>query len=128
MAKTPWQRTVLKPCSRNSTAVFTQAIIPTILLNMQYSARIPQGSWILVTGVNGLVASHTAQQALKAGYKVRGTVRDAGKNQWMRETFDEKYGPGNFELVTVKDLAADGAFDDAIKGKWSSCTLQSHLD
>lgn len=85
---------------------------------MQYSPRITPGSWILVTGVNGLVASHTAVQALEAGYKVRGTVRDEAKAEWMRGYFDEKYGPGRFELVTVRDLAADGAFDDAVKG-WS---------
>ena len=85
---------------------------------MQYSPRIPKGSWILVTGVNGLVASHTAVQALEAGYKVRGTMRDESKAQWMKEKLDKDYGPGNFELVVVKDLAADGAFDEAIKG-WS---------
>lgn len=51
----------------------------------------------------------------KAGYKVRGTVRDPDKASWMKDRF-EQYGKSNFELVAVDDMAADGAFDDAVKG------------
>ncbi len=48
---------------------------------------------------------------------VRGTVRDATKNAWIRGHFDEKYGAGKHELVEVKNLSADGALDEAVKGK-----------
>jgi nucleoside-diphosphate-sugar epimerase len=82
---------------------------------MQFQPRLPLGSRILVTGVNGLVASNVAAQALSFGYKVRGTVRNIEKAQWMQDRFDKEY-PGSFELVAVPDLAADGAFDDAVKG------------
>lgn len=86
------------------------------------NARIPAGSWILVTGVNGLVASNTANLLLEYGYRVRGTVRDAAKSSWLQERFDRQYGPGKFELVTVKDLAQEKAFDEAVKGFRSSQT------
>ncbi|KAH6715236.1 hypothetical protein BKA61DRAFT_722126 [Leptodontidium sp. MPI-SDFR-AT-0119] len=78
--------------------------------------RIPVGSWILVTGVNGMVASNIASLLLEMGYKVRGTVRNVEKASWMQEKFDKLYGKNNFELVSVADLADEGAFDEAVKG------------
>lgn len=83
---------------------------------MYPNARIPVGSWILVTGVNGLVASTTANLLLEMGYKVRGTVRSPAKTNWIQEKFDTLYGKGNFELVAAEDLAKEGAFDEAVKG------------
>ncbi|KAK7538897.1 hypothetical protein IWX49DRAFT_565571 [Phyllosticta citricarpa] len=77
---------------------------------------IPKGSTILVTGVNGLIGSHVADQLIKFGYKVRGTVREPSKHKWIEELFEKSYGPGKIELVSMKDMAADGAFDEAIKG------------
>lgn len=77
---------------------------------------IPQGSIVLVTGANGYIGSHTADQLLLAGYKVRGTVRDASRAQWLQELFDEKYGHGKFELFVVSEMNVDGAFDEAVKG------------
>lgn len=76
---------------------------------------IPSGSLILVTGVNGLIASHIAEQCLNAGYRVRGTTRDAKKNAWIKdvESFSKS---GAFELVEVEDMTTDGAFDEAVKG------------
>lgn len=77
---------------------------------------VPKGSTVLVTGANGLLGSHVADQFLEHGYKVRGTVRDTGKNAWLQALFDKKYGEGRFELFTVADLSAEGAFDEAVKG------------
>ncbi|KAL5313497.1 hypothetical protein ACEPPN_019230 [Leptodophora sp. 'Broadleaf-Isolate-01'] len=77
---------------------------------------IPSGSTVLVTGVNGFLASHIADQFLRLGYSVIGTVRDAAKNAWLTRLFDRKYGEGRFELVTVEDIAVDGAYDLAVKG------------
>ena len=86
---------------------------------MQFEPRLQPGSKILVTGVNGLVASHVADQALRAGYNVVGTVRDAKKAQWMKDRFEKEYGKGCFEISTVPDMAAEGAFDEAVKGNVS---------
>ncbi|KAE9962155.1 hypothetical protein EG328_000842 [Venturia inaequalis] len=84
-------------------------------INAIPNPAIPPGSLILVTGVNGLIASHVAEQCLNAGYRVRGTTRDAKKHAWMKnvESFSK---PGAFELFEVKDMTKDGAFDEAVKG------------
>ncbi|KAK7716924.1 hypothetical protein SLS64_002467 [Diaporthe eres] len=77
---------------------------------------VPKGSTVLVTGANGLLGSHIADQFLEYGYKVRGTVRDTEKNAWLQALFDKKYGKGSFELFKVADLTSEGAFDEAVKG------------
>jgi nucleoside-diphosphate-sugar epimerase len=77
---------------------------------------LPVGSIILVTGVNGFIGSHVGDQILAAGYKVRGTVRDAKKNAWLSEFFDSRYGKDKFELVEIADLSASGALDETLKG------------
>ncbi|CAM1501447.1 Fc.00g034310.m01.CDS01 [Cosmosporella sp. VM-42] len=78
---------------------------------------IPKGSRILITGANGWVGSQVVNQFLASGYKVRGTVRDPVKTEWLVALFDGKYGKGNFELVTVEDMNRDGAYDEVVKGK-----------
>ncbi|KAJ7663854.1 NAD-P-binding protein [Mycena polygramma] len=82
------------------------------------TTTIKQGSLVLVTGVNGFIASHVADQLLAAGYNVRGTTRSAEKAKWLYELFDncKKYGPGRFAAVSVVDMGSDGAFDEAVKG------------
>jgi uncharacterized protein YbjT (DUF2867 family) len=80
------------------------------------SPAIAPGSTVLVTGANGFVGAHVADQLLQQGYKVRGTVRDASKHQWLVDRFSQKYGPDRFEIVTVKDMREPGAFDDAVSG------------
>ncbi|KAB2580941.1 Aldehyde reductase 2 [Lasiodiplodia theobromae] len=79
-------------------------------------SALPRGSLVLVTGVNGFLASHVADQLLQSGFWVRGTVRSLEKNQWVQDLFDQKYGAGKFSLVHVPDMAADNAFDEAVKG------------
>ncbi|RSL67566.1 hypothetical protein CEP53_002970 [Fusarium sp. AF-6] len=74
------------------------------------------GSWVVVTGVSGLVGSHVADQVLQAGYKVCGTTRSRGKNSWTEEHFQTKYSSQNFELVEVLDMAVKGAFDKVVAG------------
>ncbi|KAI2603966.1 aldehyde reductase [Hypoxylon fragiforme] len=74
------------------------------------------GSLVVVTGVNGFVGSHIADQLLQYGYRVRGTVRSISKNQWVKPLFEQKYGPGKFELLEVSDMVQNGAFDEAAKG------------
>lgn len=78
---------------------------------------IPYGSTIVVTGCSGFIGSHVADQVINAGYKVRGTSRDANKNKWLKDYFDNKHGEGKFELVSVPDLTKDNAFEDVVKGR-----------
>ncbi|KAI0969331.1 hypothetical protein F4678DRAFT_463592 [Xylaria arbuscula] len=69
---------------------------------------LPKGSLILVTGASGYIASNIIFEALKAGYRVRGTSRSAGKN--------EVFQSDDYEGVVVPNFDADGAFDDAVRG------------
>jgi len=78
---------------------------------------IPKDAIVLVTGVNGYIGSHVADQFLEAGYRVRGTARDLRKTEGLKELWEKKYGPSRFEFLTVQDMAEEGAFDEAVKGK-----------
>ena len=79
---------------------------------------IPKGSTVLITGANGLIGSHIADQFLKFGYKVRGVVRDPQKHAYLSSLFDRKYGSNLFELVGIPGVEVEGAFKDVIKGTW----------
>jgi nucleoside-diphosphate-sugar epimerase len=80
------------------------------------SAAIPKDSIVLVTGVNGYIGSHVADQLMEAGYRVRGTTRSASKVQDLGALWEKKFGPGRFEVAIVKDMSHEGAFDEAVKG------------
>ncbi len=83
----------------------------------EMETNIPQGSWVMVTGATGFVGSHVAKAFLERGFRVRGTVRDLDRASWLTNDVMKKYADrGDFELAHVPDLAADGAFDEAIKG------------
>ena len=92
-----------------------------MLLNLNgKSPTVAPGSIILVTGVNGYIASHVADQLIQAGYIVRGTTRDIAKTAWVKKMFEDRYGPGKFGAVVVNDMAEPGAFDEACKGELTS--------
>lgn len=79
---------------------------------------LPPGSWILITGANGFIASHTALQFLQRGYRVRGTVRSLTKASWLltHPLFKPYADNGCLELFVVPDMVVPGAFDEAVKG------------
>ena len=77
---------------------------------------IPKGSLILVTGVNGFIASHIVDQLLERGYRVRGTVRDASKNGWLQELFEKRHPTGSLELVSVPDGTKPEVYPEILKG------------
>ena len=74
------------------------------------------GSLVVVSGATGNIGSHVVDQLLRAGFRVRGTVRDAERGGWVKEHFGAKYGADRIEIVEVKDMGAPGAFDEAVKG------------
>lgn len=84
------------------------------------SPAIPKGSLVLVTGVNGYIASHVADQLMEAGYRVRGTTRSLSKVEGLSAFWEKKFGKDRFEFVTVIDMSHDGAFAEAIKGNMAS--------
>ncbi|KAL2145828.1 hypothetical protein VTI28DRAFT_6125 [Corynascus sepedonium] len=77
---------------------------------------IPPDALILVTGANGLIASHVVNQLLAFGYRVRGTVRSATRCAYLTTLFDTRHGPGRFELIEVPDVTRPGAWDAAVCG------------
>jgi nucleoside-diphosphate-sugar epimerase len=82
----------------------------------EIKTTIPKGSWILVTGASGFVATHVVKEFLQRGYKVRGTVRDLDKYSWLvQDLFKTDADNNNFDIVQVPDLAAEHAFDAAVK-------------
>ena len=73
-----------------------------------------QGETVLVTGASGFVAAHVLNEFLEHGYHVRGTVWSEETAAKVRKTH-AKYGD-KLSFTIVKDVAAPGAFDEAVKG------------
>jgi nucleoside-diphosphate-sugar epimerase len=69
---------------------------------------------VLVTGITGFVGTEVALTFLRSGYRVRGTGRSAAQLERWIGAFPEHKDA--FEFTIVPDMAADGAFDEAVKG------------
>ncbi|KAJ5800795.1 uncharacterized protein N7518_002863 [Penicillium psychrosexuale] len=78
------------------------------------SYLLPADSLVLVTGANGFIASHTIDQLLAKGFRVRGTVR--APKPWLNAFFDERYGKGRFETLVITNLGDAQELDKAMKG------------
>ena len=74
------------------------------------------GETIFVTGVNGLLGSHVADQLLERGYNVCGAVRDVEKSAWLQDYFDDKHKQAKFKIVAVPDMSVEGCYDEVING------------
>lgn len=73
---------------------------------------LPRGSLILVTGATGFIGANVVYEALKAGYKVRGTSRSEDRAKDTHKIFNNN---PNYSAVAVPDIHAEGAFDEALK-------------
>jgi nucleoside-diphosphate-sugar epimerase len=74
---------------------------------------LPQGSLILVTGASGYIGSHVVNEALAAGYKVRGTARSQEKCASTKKTFNNN---PNYSTAVVANFEVESAFDEAMQG------------
>lgn len=74
---------------------------------------LPRGSLILVTGATGMIGSHVVNEALNAGYRVRGTSRSQERGDYTVQVF--QHHP-NYSTALVKDVQPDGAWDGAMRG------------
>ncbi|KZT58659.1 NAD(P)-binding protein [Calocera cornea HHB12733] len=76
-------------------------------------------SLIVVVGITGYIASQTGLQALKAGYRVRGTVRNKAKAEELRAAYAKEgadVSPENLEFVDLDDLLSEAQFEAAFTG------------
>ena len=72
---------------------------------------------VLVTGGSGFVATHCIDQLLRAGYRVRTSVRSLARASDVRTTLKAAGTPGLEALSFVAaDLGADTGWDKAIAG------------
>lgn len=69
---------------------------------------------ILLTGASGFMAAHILNSLLSHGHHVRGTVRSESSADKVRSTHSQYSDLLTFAIV--KDVAASGAFDEAVKG------------
>ena len=75
------------------------------------------GEWVLVTGGSGFLGAHCILELLKAGYRVRTTVRSAKREADVLAML--KAGgaePGGTLSFAVADLMADAGWPDAVAG------------
>ena len=82
---------------------------------------------VLVTGINGFIGGHVADQFLEAGYNVRGTARTISRADTIKQCLTEKHGKGRLEVVAVPAIAIDGAFEEAVKGMSSNHVPDIHI-
>jgi nucleoside-diphosphate-sugar epimerase len=55
---------------------------------------------VVITGISGYIGLHCAAEALRSGYRVRGSVRNASKEQGVRDTLAASVDTANLEFVT----------------------------
>jgi dihydroflavonol-4-reductase len=70
---------------------------------------------VLVTGVSGFIAKHCAVELLRAGYRVRGTVRSLARSAQVTDTLARHADTSRLELAEA-DLEADDGWDEALAG------------
>jgi len=66
---------------------------------------------VLLTGGSGFIAAHCLDQLLAHGHEVVTTVRSDEKGQFLVDSHKGK----KVSYVIVKDIAQEGAFDEAVK-------------
>ncbi|KAK4692840.1 hypothetical protein P7C70_g9045, partial [Phenoliferia sp. Uapishka_3] len=76
---------------------------------------------VVVTGSNGHLAQHTVDQLLSLphGPRVRGTVRTEETKKMILQHYRSVDGgekSGRLEVYVVKDMLAEGAFDEVVRG------------
>jgi len=73
------------------------------------------GKTLLVTGINGYIASSLGELILSKGYNLRGTSRSIHSTDPLVNGALASYA-SRIEIVEVPDMTVPGAFDKAVKG------------
>jgi dihydroflavonol-4-reductase len=78
---------------------------------------------VFITGVSGYIGLHCAAEALKAGYRVKGSVRSRAKETEVRESLAAaSIDTEHLEFVEL-DLNSDQGWDKAVEG----CSFMLHV-
>ena len=71
---------------------------------------------VLLTGISGYIGEHCALELLKAGYAVRGSLRNMSKEAGIRNTIEREFGNSeNLEFCEL-NLLEDKGWDTAMQG------------
>lgn len=81
------------------------------------------GKTVLITGINGYIASRIGHDLLKKGYKIRGTSRSKPSTEALLNGTYKEFA-GRVEMVSVPDMTIPGAFDEAVKGAYHARTCK----
>jgi GDP-D-mannose dehydratase len=73
------------------------------------------GKTLLITGINGYIASVLGQLALSKGYSLRGTARRGASSEPLLAGPYAAYKE-RVKIYEVPDMTTDGAFDAAAQG------------
>lgn len=75
------------------------------------------GDLVLITGATGHLGFRVLRYALEAGYSVRAAVRSEvkGENVRSNKAITAKENQSGLSFVTVPDILAPGAYDEAVK-------------
>lgn len=78
---------------------------------------------VLVTGIGGFIGLHVALALLKAGYQVRGTLRDPARGKGIRDALGAAGGDVSRLDLIVADLGDARSWRDAVEG----CRFVQHV-
>lgn len=98
-------------------------LFPYTSSNMSLSRS--NGKTVLVSGINGYIASNIGLDLLRLGYHVRGTARSASSKDDLLEGAFKGY-ENHYEHVVVANITEEGAFDEAVRGTKSCFRNQTH--
>ena len=70
---------------------------------------------VLLTGISGWIAKHTAIELLNSGYEVLGTVRNKNLIEQTKETISKYASIDKLSFVEL-DLVKDDGWNEATKG------------
>ena len=77
---------------------------------------------VLVTGASGYIAQHCISELLINGYKVKGSLRDLGKERQVRKSLESELAGTNLEFCNL-NLLKDEGWDEAA----SDCDYLIHI-
>jgi len=77
---------------------------------------------VLLTGISGWIAKHTAIELLNSGYEVLGTVRNDSLIEQTKETINKHAPVDNLSFVEL-DLLKDDGWNEAAQG----CKYVMHI-